>query len=281
MKDVEFQLISYICSLNPNSTILDAVKSNFIKTTDMRLRHIIAGILTILATFANAQTSEKPQRIFIIEGLFFNELPADRAKTHSMLSLRTANGTKATGLILTQPLSEEARKMAMPQATIPEADILLEMYDERVEQMKRSFSSQTETLEPGERFPDFKATDIDGRIWTNADVAGKVMVLNCWFTGCGPCLAEMPELSEWKDRMPDVMFFSSTYEKASTAAPVLERREFNWIPIIGDKQFKYYVGVKGYPMTVVVDKTGIIREVEFGTSPEKRERLRQTIESLR
>ena len=150
--------------------------------------------------------------------------------------------------------------MAMPQATIPEADILLEMYDERVEQMKRSFSSQTETLEPGERFPDFKATDIDGRIWTNA---------------------EMPELSEWKDRMPDVMFFSSTYEKASTAAPVLERREFNWIPIIGDKQFKYYVGVKGYPMTVVVDKTGIIREVEFGTSPEKRERLRQAIESLR
>lgn len=64
------------------------------------------------------------------------------------------------------------------------------------------------------------------------------MVLNLWFTGCAPCRAEMPILSTWKDEMPDVMFFSSTYEDAEKAKPVLEQQKFNWIPLINDKQFK-------------------------------------------
>ena len=54
-----------------------------------------------------------------------------------------------------------------------------------------------------------------------------------------------------------------------------------WIPLVNDTIFKNYIGSNGYPMTVVVDKDGIIRQVEFGTTPLQREKLKQTIQSLR
>jgi thiol-disulfide isomerase/thioredoxin len=107
------------------------------------------------------------------------------------------------------------------------------------------------------------------------------MVLNLWFTGCGPCRAEMPELSQWKTEMPDVMFFAATYEDAATARPVVERQGFNWIQLVGDTQFKEWIDESGYPLTVVVDKAGNVTHVEHGTSPVQRETLKQKIQEVR
>ncbi len=106
------------------------------------------------------------------------------------------------------------------------------------------------------------------------------MVLNLWFSGCGPCRAEMPELSEWKKTIPDVMFFASTYEDPETVRYVLDRTEFNWIQLVQDTQFFKWTGTKGYPLTLIVDKSGIVSHVEYGTSSAKREALRQKILEL-
>lgn len=132
-------------------------------------------------------------------------------------------------------------------------------------------------INEGDKFPEFSATDINGKIWTNADVKGKVMVLNLWFTGCRPCRAEMPELSKWKDEMPDAMFFSATYESAEIARPIIEKQGFNWIHLIDNTQFKEFVGNNGYPMTIIVDKAGVVSMIEFGTSPTQRIKLKKEI----
>ena len=107
------------------------------------------------------------------------------------------------------------------------------------------------------------------------------MVLNLWFTGCGPCRKEMPELSTWKDEMPEVMFFSSTYESPEVAKQVLDKIHFNWIPLVNDTQFKEFIGNNGYPLTIVVDKSGKIAAFEYGTSPEQRASLKKKISELR
>jgi hypothetical protein len=91
----------------------------------------------------------------------------------------------------------------------------------------------------------------------------------------------MPELSQWKDEMPDVMFFSATYEDAATARPVLEKVGFNWIPIVNDTQFREWIDSRGYPLTIVVDKTGVITHIEHGTSPLQREVLKRKIQDVR
>jgi hypothetical protein len=91
----------------------------------------------------------------------------------------------------------------------------------------------------------------------------------------------MPELSQWKDEMPDVMFFSATYEDAATARPVLEKQGFNWTAIVNDKQFKEWIDETGYPLTVVVNRDGVIVHIEHGTSPVQREELNRIISAAR
>ena len=112
--------------------------------------------------------------------------------------------------------------------SIPEGKELLRRFNDLVvrEKIKKEKIGKIEKIEVGSFFPDFSVIDIDGKKWTNKDVEGKVMVLNQWFTGCRPCRQEMPELSEWKDEMPEVMFFSSTYEAPEVANQVLEKNTF-------------------------------------------------------
>lgn len=230
---------------------------------------------------ANAQGTSCKKSIYVIDEYFFDKLPVDISQISSFISLKTPNGAKAWGLILKEPLAEEVKKDALSKDKIPEADNLLYVYNEMKGRTQRDSLTKEEILKIGDKFPQFKATDIEGRTWSNADVEGKVMVLNCWYTGCGPCRAEMPELSQWKNEMPDVMFFSATFEKPEVARPVLEKTGFNWIPLVNDTQFTKFLGSHGYPLTVVIDKNGNIAQVEFGTSPTKRNKLKQTIMSLR
>lgn len=247
----------------------------------------LAVVFAMTAFCAVAQETSAPKRITIIDGKFFRNLPEGIAKMTpdgmKFFMISTPNGTKAIGIKMPEPLSDEVLRDTIPMAQVPEASELLRRFEEAQANsagIKVSSSKTEPLLKEGTKFPDFTASDIDGRIWSNADVKGKVMVLNIWFTGCGPCRAEMPELSTWKDEMPEVMFFSSTYESTEIARPVIESRRFNWIPLVNNTSFTKYIGNNGYPLTAVIDKEGVVVMVEYGTSASQREALKQKIKSL-
>lgn len=250
------------------------------------IRLIICTLVMLCGFTALAQ---KPNKIIIFNGYFFSELPAavknsGTIQDMKMFFIETPNETKALGMYSPSvELSEESLQYAIPVENVAEGQELLRRYNEQKESVKTiiSIAASEPLIKIGDKFPDFSATDINGTTWTNADVNGKVMVLNIWFTGCGPCRREMPELSAWKDEMPDVMFFSSTYETPEIARQVLDRGNFNWIPLVNDTQFKKYIGSNGYPLTIVVDKAGNIAAFEYGTSPEQRASLKRKISELR
>lgn len=245
------------------------------------LKHIAAAILLFAVFLAATQSAFAQKRIYIIEGHFFNEVPVDSKMLNGIVQVSKAPDRKVIGVSLSQPLPEEALRYEIPSDSIADADSLLQIFADKQSRMFRFKVAEETLLDTGTPLPAFSATDIDGQTWSNADAKGKVMVINCWFSGCGPCLAEMPELSQWKTEMPDVMFFSSTYEDAATAQRIIRSRGFNWIPLVNDSHFKEYIGGNGYPMTIVVDKEGIIRQIEYSTSLLQRDKLRRTIESLR
>lgn len=242
------------------------------------IQRIVASCLLSGALCVMAQSQE---RIILIDGHFFAEMPVDASEITGMKMIATASGTKAILFQLAHPLPEAALKYALATADVPEAaELLKQAQGTKLRSVTVAQPSSTK-IAVGDRFPQFTATDMDGRTWTNADVEGKAMVLNLWFTGCGPCRAEMPELSQWKAEMPDVMFFAATYEDAATARPVVERQGFSWIQLVGDTQFKEWIDESGYPLTVVVDKAGKVTHVEHGTSPVQRETLKQKIQEVR
>lgn len=246
-------------------------------------------ILLIVMFFCITLSAKEAVRLIIINGYFFNELPSDIKNNDTpqdmkIFTVETPNEAKVVCMYSPSlKLSEASLRYAIPVENIKESEELLRRYNEQKENDGINFTMQAikPLIKVRDKFPDFSATDIVGKTWTNADVDGKVMVLNLWFTGCGPCRKEMPELSSWKDEMPDVMFFSSTYEAPEIAKQVLDKVRFNWIPLVNDTQFRNFIGDNGYPLTIVVDKSGKIAAFEYGTSPEQRESLKNKISELR
>lgn len=52
--------------------------------------------------------------------------------------------------------------------------------------------------------PDFVVSDMAGQPAALADLDGDVVILNFWATWCGPCRAEIPELSAFAKAHPEV-----------------------------------------------------------------------------
>lgn len=68
--------------------------------------------------------------------------------------------------------------------------------------------------------------------------------LNLWYSGCGPCRAEMPELSTWKEQFVDVMFFSATYHDAELVKKITSKQHFTWthfVKAVNDNALVYQI----------------------------------------
>lgn len=151
-------------------------------------------ILLVAGVFCATSYAADSEGLIILNGYFFHELPGavkngDTSMDMKLFSIRTTDGAKVTCIYAPSlVLPEESVRHAVPAESVPGAEELLRRYDEDKESRGISFvMGETKPLvRVGDRFPKFSATDIDGRIWTESDVEGKVMVLNLWFTGCGP-----------------------------------------------------------------------------------------------
>jgi thiol-disulfide isomerase/thioredoxin len=101
------------------------------------------------------------------------------------------------------------------------------------------------------------------------DYKGKVVLLNFWATWRPPCRAEMPDLVKWQReyKSKGLQVIGVTYPPTE----LTEAREFiktikvNYPVALGDEQTKAMFD-KGetLPVTVVIDKKGMVREVIQG-----------------
>lgn len=56
---------------------------------------------------------------------------------------------------------------------------------------------------PGKMSPDFKAMDLDGKVWTLKDFMGKYLYIDMWATWCNPCKKELPYLKTLAEKFGD------------------------------------------------------------------------------
>ena len=121
-------------------------------------------------------------------------------------------------------------------------------------------------LNEGERIKPFSVQATDGTRWTDGNTQGRPLVLNFWYTGCGPCIREMPELNGWMDACPDVNYLAVTWNTPEQIQKI----------VVLWKMF----GVKQTPTTVVLDKQGVVRKLVIGTSQQKRDELLEAIRQV-
>jgi peroxiredoxin len=137
----------------------------------------------------------------------------------------------------------------------------------------------------GQPAPDFALRSMKGPSMRLSEHLGEVVVINFWATWCGPCRQEMPLLDELygKYRRAGLAMLSVNIdEKAEPAIEMAQTLKVSY-PVLFDtrKEVSRAYDVSAMPVTVLVDRAGVVRYVSEGYKPgyEKRytEKLRELL----
>jgi peroxiredoxin len=116
--------------------------------------------------------------------------------------------------------------------------------------------------------PNFTLKDLHGKTVSLEGLKGKVVLLNFWSKTCGPCLEEMPELSDLTkilaDRSDVAVVTVSSDDGPEDVKPTLQTVLHGEPPfaVLFDPDGKVIGGKYGthlYPETWLIDKRGVIR----------------------
>jgi thiol-disulfide isomerase/thioredoxin len=128
--------------------------------------------------------------------------------------------------------------------------------------------------------PGFKVATAEGAEFELASLKGKVLVLNFWATGCGPCVAEIPNLNQLveKFRTRDVIFLALAGDPNEWLAPFLAEHPFAYqvIPSAGAVFTSYEVA--SLPVHVVIGRQGEIVARLTGAGEDRADQLSLIIE---
>jgi len=130
--------------------------------------------------------------------------------------------------------------------------------------------------EVGKRAPDFTVSTLDGDAVTLSSLRGKIVMVNFWSVGCGPCMVEMPDIDEiyktWSGPVDLKVLAINVGDHEMYIRKAIEEKKWE-MPIYIDPD---RVAIKGYqiyriPRTFFVDSSGIIRKIELGRFDNKQE----------
>lgn len=118
---------------------------------------------------------------------------------------------------------------------------------------------------------------------------GKITVINFWYTGCTPCVLELPHFNKLYEEYKDYMTVIAIHEANDYASDKEYVQEFiddyfgDFSILFGadDTVSEYYKalgGIDSWPMTIIVDQDGIVSFIRHGKLSE--EDLRAEINKL-
>jgi thiol-disulfide isomerase/thioredoxin len=97
-------------------------------------------------------------------------------------------------------------------------------------------------------------------------------MVNFWTTGCGACVAEMPDIQaaydEWSGEKELVVLLVNAKQHLTHVERYIEDPDHAWLtlPVLldSDGAVAREYGISRIPRTFFIDSTGIIREIQLG-----------------
>ncbi len=136
----------------------------------------------------------------------------------------------------------------------------------------------------GQVAPDFVLRSSTGENLRLSEYRGDVVLINFWATWCGPCRQEMPLLDDLYGRYQRVGFNLlgvNIDEDSRRAMQMVQELGVNF-PVLFDehKEVSKLYEVEAMPVTILVDREGIVRHVHHGYKPGYEEKYLTEIRSL-
>lgn len=131
-------------------------------------------------------------------------------------------------------------------------------------------------VKPGTSLKPFKATDIDGKSISSAELTGGQhgLVLNFWFSACTGCVQEMPFLGKLegslrRQRIP--ILGVNPIDPKENARKTLKTNSLTFRVLVGSsaKALAQSLGVKAYPVTIVFNEKGQVIDAIMGFDKER------------
>lgn len=132
-------------------------------------------------------------------------------------------------------------------------------------------SSQKDSLDSSSVFSNFSGEDYDGnKVDSSLFSNNAVTVVNFWFTGCKPCVAELAKLNELNDAIKSMggevvgintETFDGNKDAIKEAASVLKSQGVKYRNLSIDSSSdagKYASEIMAFPTTILVDRNGNI-----------------------
>ena len=117
--------------------------------------------------------------------------------------------------------------------------------------------------------PVFAVTTLDDRRLTADSLRGQVTLVNFWATWCIPCRAEMPLLEKMYERHRGaglvVLGFSVDRGGSDAVREFATSRQIRYpIAIVGPDEERSFGGVRGYPTSFLLDRSGVVQHAVIG-----------------
>jgi thiol-disulfide isomerase/thioredoxin len=132
--------------------------------------------------------------------------------------------------------------------------------DEFEAELRKTENRITKVLKPETNFPGFDVRDIEGNRLASEDLKGKVVVLNFWFIGCGPCEMERPSLNDLVRRYEgnqDVVFIAFAKNEKEHLIQYLQDSPLLYQVVPTEKDFiKTKFIINAYPVNIILDRDG-------------------------
>jgi peroxiredoxin len=115
--------------------------------------------------------------------------------------------------------------------------------------------------------PAFELTDLDGRPWSTADLAGKPAVIYFFAPWCGVCAASSPQLRwfhRWRGDDVQVLLIGLDYAAPEEVRSYATRHGLTMPVLAGNPATGAAYRIRGYPTYYVIDRQGRIARRDVG-----------------
>ncbi len=89
-------------------------------------------------------------------------------------------------------------------------------------------------------------------------------MIDFWATWCGPCLRSMPHLDALARAHPEIDVFAINLDDPGEARAIFDRNHYQLRLLADDGDASQRFGVTTIPHTVVIDRSGTLREIHHG-----------------